>query len=116
GAGMRLSGWLARPTFSRSQADLQYFYVNGRAVRDKLLVHAARLGFNDVMFHGRHPAYVLYLELDPARVDVNAHPAKQEVRFRDSRLVHDFVFRTVQEALAATSPAGPQAAAGGYSM
>ncbi|HEY3644510.1 MAG TPA: DNA mismatch repair endonuclease MutL, partial [Gammaproteobacteria bacterium] len=116
GAGMRLSGWLARPTFSRSQADLQYFYVNGRAVRDKLLVHAARLGFNDVMFHGRHPAYVLYLELDPARVDVNAHPAKQEVRFRDSRLVHDFVFRTVQEALAATSPAAatPQAAGGGY--
>ena len=108
GGGMRLSGWLARPTFSRSQADLQYFYVNGRAVRDKLLVHAARLGFNDVMFHGRHPAYVLYLELDPARVDVNAHPAKQEVRFRDSRLVHDFVFRTVQEALAATTP-GAQA-------
>ncbi|HEY1772850.1 MAG TPA: DNA mismatch repair endonuclease MutL [Gammaproteobacteria bacterium] len=104
--GMRLSGWLARPTFSRSQADLQYFYVNGRAVRDKLLVHAARLGFNDVMFHGRHPAYVLYLEVDPARVDVNAHPAKQEVRFRDSRLVHDFVFRTVQEALAATTPGG----------
>jgi DNA mismatch repair protein MutL len=116
GAGMRLSGWLARPTFSRSQADLQYFYVNGRAVRDKLLVHAARLGFNDVMFHGRHPAYVLYLELDPARVDVNAHPAKQEVRFRDSRLVHDFVFRTVQEALAATSPqaAASQQAGGAY--
>jgi DNA mismatch repair protein MutL len=115
--GMRLSGWLARPTFSRSQADLQYFYVNGRAVRDKLLVHAARLGFNDVMFHGRHPAYVLYLELDPARVDVNAHPAKQEVRFRDSRLVHDFVFRTVQEALAATNPRGataPQYGAGTY--
>ena len=118
GAGMRLSGWLARPTFSRSQADLQYFYVNGRAVRDKLLVHAARLGFNDVMFHGRHPAYVLYLELDPARVDVNAHPAKQEVRFRDSRLVHDFVFRTVQEALAATSPAAAvsQANGGSYAM
>jgi DNA mismatch repair protein MutL len=115
--GMRLSGWLARPTFSRSQADLQYFYVNGRAVRDKLLVHAARLGFNDVMFHGRHPAYVLYLELDPARVDVNAHPAKQEVRFRDSRLVHDFVFRTVQEVLAATNPqaaAAPQYGAGIY--
>lgn len=118
GAGMRLSGWLARPTFSRSQSDLQYFYVNGRAVRDKLLVHAARLGFNDVMFHGRQPAYVLYLELDPARVDVNAHPAKQEVRFRDSRLVHDFVFRTVQEALAATSPAAavPQANGASYAM
>ncbi|HEX4300340.1 MAG TPA: DNA mismatch repair endonuclease MutL [Gammaproteobacteria bacterium] len=114
--GMRLSGWLARPTFSRSQADLQYFYVNGRAVRDKLLVHAARLGFNDVMFHGRHPAYVLYLELDPARVDVNAHPAKQEVRFRDSRLVHDFVFRTVQEALAATHPQAVASATDGGHM
>ena len=104
GGGLKLSGWLARPTFSRSQADLQYFYVNGRVVRDKLLTHAVRLGFNDVLFHGRHPAYVLYLELDPGRVDVNAHPAKHEVRFRDSRLVHDFVFRTVQEALAATLP------------
>ena len=102
--GLKLSGWLARPTFSRAQADLQYFYVNGRVVRDKLLAHAVRQGFNDVLFHGRHPAYVLYLELDPARVDVNAHPAKHEVRFRDSRLVHDFVFRTVQEALAATTP------------
>ena len=105
-AGMSLTGWLARPTFSRSQADLQYFYVNGRAVRDKLLAHAVRLGFHDVLFHGRHPAYVLYLELDPARVDVNAHPAKHEVRFRDSRLVHDFVFRTVEEALAGTTPGG----------
>lgn len=107
-AGLRLTGWLARPTFSRSQADLQYFYVNGRAVRDKLLAHAVRLGFQDVLFHGRHPAYVLYLELDPARVDVNAHPAKHEVRFRDSRLVHDFVFRTVEEALAGTTPSGAQ--------
>lgn len=103
-AGLRLTGWLARPTFSRSQADLQYFYVNGRAVRDKLLAHAVKLGFQDVLFHGRHPAYVLYLELDPSRVDVNAHPAKHEVRFRDSRLVHDFVFRTVEEALAGTTP------------
>ena len=103
-AGLRLSGWLARPTFSRSQADLQYFYVNGRAVRDKLLAHAVKLGFHDVLFHGRHPAYVLYLELDPARVDVNAHPAKHEVRFRDSRLVHDFVFRTIEEALRQTMP------------
>ncbi|HSC47888.1 MAG TPA: DNA mismatch repair endonuclease MutL [Gammaproteobacteria bacterium] len=102
--GLRLHGWLARPTYSRSQPDLQYFYVNGRVVRDKLLSHAVKLGFSDVLFHGRHPAYVLYLELDPARVDVNAHPAKQEVRFRDSRLVHDFVFRTVEEALSGTTP------------
>ena len=109
--GLRLSGWLARPTFSRSQPDLQYFYVNGRAVRDKLLSHAVKLGFSDVLFHGRHPAYVLYLELDPARVDVNAHPAKQEVRFRDSRLVHDFVFRTVQEALSGTRPGAETAVA-----
>ena len=114
--GLKLSGWLARPTFSRAQADLQYFYVNGRVVRDKLLAHAVRQGFNDVLFHGRHPAYVLYLELDPARVDVNAHPAKHEVRFRDSRLVHDFVFRTVQEALAATTPGAADTlpAAGSY--
>jgi len=122
-AGLRLTGWLARPTFSRSQADLQYFYVNGRAVRDKLLAHAVRQGYQDVLFHGRHPAYVLYLELDPARVDVNAHPAKHEVRFRDSRLVHDFVFRTVEEALAGTTPSGtqtpglmPQSIGGGYTV
>ena len=110
--GLKLSGWLARPTFSRSQPDLQYFYVNGRAVRDKLLGHAVRQGFHDVLFHGRHPAYVLYLELDPARVDVNAHPAKHEVRFRDSRLVHDFVFRTVQEALVVTNPEAAAAIGG----
>ena len=119
-AGLTLTGWLARPTFSRSQADLQYFYVNGRAVRDKLLAHAVKLGFHDVLFHGRHPAYVLYLELDPARVDVNAHPAKHEVRFRDSRLVHDFVFRTVEEALSGTTPrdaeAAAQTAGAGYSV
>jgi DNA mismatch repair protein MutL len=112
-AGLKLSGWLARPTFSRSQADLQYFYVNGRAVRDKLLAHAVKLGFHDVLFHGRHSAYVLYLELDPARVDVNAHPAKHEVRFRDSRLVHDFVFRTVEESLKQTTPQSASAATGG---
>ena len=113
--GLRLSGWLARPTFSRSQADLQYFYVNGRVVRDKLLTHAVRLGYHDVLFHGRHPAYVLYLELDPARVDVNAHPAKHEVRFRDGRLVHDFVFRTIEEALSGTKPQAQVAQAQGGS-
>nr|NIW23405.1 DNA mismatch repair endonuclease MutL [Gammaproteobacteria bacterium] len=99
--GLRLWGWIADPTFSRSQADMQYTFVNGRFVRDKVLRHAVRLGYEDVLFGSRHPAYVIYLELDPRRVDVNAHPAKLEIRFRDSRLVHDFVFRTIQAALAA---------------
>ena len=103
-SGLILRGWIARPTFSRSQPDTQFIYVNGRMVRDKLLAHAVKLAYHDVLFHGRHPAYVLYLGLDPARVDVNAHPAKYEVRFRDSRLVHDYVFRTVEAALKETSP------------
>jgi DNA mismatch repair protein MutL len=102
--GLVLDGWIARPTFSRSQPDLQYFYVNRRIVRDKMLAHAVRLAYQDVLYHGRHPAYVLYLELDPGRVDVNAHPGKYEVRFRDSRLVHDYVYRKVEAALKDTSP------------
>jgi DNA mismatch repair protein MutL len=73
-------------------------------VRDKLVTHALKLGYRDVLFHGRQPAYVLYLEMDPARVDVNAHPTKQEVRFRDSRVVHDFLFRTIEQALGGTRP------------
>jgi DNA mismatch repair protein MutL len=101
---LRLSGWLALPTFSRSQSDLQFAFVNGRFVRDKLLAGAARLGYQDVLFHGRFPAYLLYLELDPSMVDVNAHPQKLEVRFRDSRRVHDFVFRTLERVLADTRP------------
>jgi DNA mismatch repair protein MutL len=101
---LRLSGWVALPTFSRSQSDLQFAFVNGRFVRDKLLAGAARLGYQDVLFHGRFPAYLLYLELDPAGVDVNAHPQKLEVRFRDSRRVHDFVFRTLERVLADTRP------------
>jgi DNA mismatch repair protein MutL len=100
--GLTVSGWLAAPAFSRSQADLQFTFVNGRYVRDKLLRHAVRLGFRDVLFQARQPAYVLYVVIDPRRVDVNAHPAKLEIRFRDSRLVHDFVFRSVETALAAT--------------
>ncbi len=102
---LRLGGWLALPTFSRSQADLQFAYLNGRFVRDKLIVNAARLAYRDVLFHGRFCAYVLYLELDPSQVDVNAHPQKLEVRFRDSRRVHDFVFRTLEKILAETRPA-----------
>lgn len=101
-SGLRLWGWLGMPGCARSQADLQHFFVNGRMVRERLATHAVRQAYQDVLYHGRHPAYVLYLELDPARVDVNVHPAKHEVRFRDSRLVHDFLFRTLQRVLADT--------------
>jgi len=106
---LRLSGWLALPTFSRSQSDLQFAYVNGRFVRDKLLAGAVRLAYRDVLFHGRFPAYLLYLELDAAQVDVNAHPQKLEVRFRDSRRIHDFVFRTLERVLADTRPSAESA-------
>jgi len=95
--GMRLSGWAGLPSFSRSQADMQYFFLNGRLIRDKTIIHAVRLGYQDVLFHGRHPVYVLYLEMDPAGVDVNVHPTKHEVRFRDSRSVHGFIFRSLQK-------------------
>jgi DNA mismatch repair protein MutL len=103
-AGLRLWGWVSLPTFSRSQADLQYFYVNGRIIRDKLVSHAVKQAYQDVLFHGRHPAFVLYLELQPALVDVNVHPTKHEVRFRDGRLVHDFLFRALHKALAQQRP------------
>jgi len=102
--GLRLSGWVSQPAFSRSQADLQYFYVNGRSVRDKLVTHALRRAYHDVLFHGRHPGYVLFLELDPLEVDVNVHPAKHEVRFRNSRQVYDFIFRSLHQLLGKTRP------------
>jgi len=106
--GLRLRGWIGLPTFSRSQADMQYFYVNGRAVKDKVVSHAIRQAYQDVLFHGRHPVYVLYLEIDPALVDVNVHPTKHEVRFRDSRSVHEFIYRIVHDTIAGALP-GEQA-------
>lgn len=99
-AGLRLHGWVGLPTASRSQTDQQFFFVNGRYVKDRLVAHAVKQAYADVLFHGRHAAFVLFLDIDPRRVDVNVHPAKHEVRFRDGRLVHDFVFRSLHEALA----------------
>ncbi len=99
--GLRLWGWIAQPTFSRSQADMQYFYVNGRMVKDRLVTHAVRQAYADVLFHGRQPAYVLFFECDPVMVDVNAHPGKHEVRFRQGRQIHDFLFRAIHKSLAA---------------
>ena len=101
---LRIWGWVSLPTFSRSQADQQYFYVNGRIIKDKLVTHAVKQAYRDVLFHGRHPAYVLYLEVPPATVDVNVHPTKHEVRFREGRLVHDFLFSSLHKALAQVRP------------
>jgi DNA mismatch repair protein MutL len=99
-----LAGWVGLPTASRAQPDQQFWFVNGRCVRDKLLMNAARLAYRDVLYGGRHAMYVLHLTLDPRLVDVNAHPAKLEVRFRDSRQIHDFVFRAIERTLAGTRP------------
>jgi DNA mismatch repair protein MutL len=107
-----LSGWVGLPTRARATADQQYWFVNGRCVRDRLLMNAVRLAYRDVLYGGRHAAYVLYLTLDPKLVDVNAHPQKLEVRFRDSRQIHEFVFRAIERVLADTRPedAAPAAA------
>ena len=102
--GFRLWGWVALPTFSRSQADLQHFYVNGRAIKDKLVSHAIRQAYSDVLYHGRHPAFVLYLEIDPATVDVNVHPTKHEVRFRYGRTIHNFIYSSLHNALGDVRP------------
>jgi DNA mismatch repair protein MutL len=102
---LRLSGWVALPTFNRSQADMQYFYVNQRIIKDKLISHAVRQAYHDVMFHGRHPAFVLSLEMDARQLDVNVHPQKYEVRFRNSREVHNFLYGGLHRALADVQPA-----------
>ena len=101
---VRVHGWIGVPAAARATSDLQYWFVNGRAVRDRLLMNAVRLGYRDVLYGGRQPAYVLYLDIDPTLVDVNAHPQKLEVRFRDSRQIHDFVFRAVERKLSGTRP------------
>ena len=104
---MFLRGWAGLPSFSRSQADMQYFFVNGRLIRDKTVSHAIRLAYQDVLFHGRHPVYVLYLEMDPATVDVNVHPTKHEVRFRENRDVHNFIYHSLKNQVSGS--AGEQA-------
>lgn len=104
GAGMRLQGWISLPTFSRAQPDLQYFYVNKRMVKDKLILHALREAYHDVLYRDRYPAYILFLEILPANVDVNVHPSKSEVRFREGRVVHDYILRSIKDALASIKP------------
>ncbi len=99
-AGLKLWGAIAKPTFSRNSRDTQYVYVNGRFVRDKLIAHAIRQAYQDVLHHDRHPAFVLFLELDPSLVDVNVHPSKTEVRFRDGQAIHRFIFHSLHKALA----------------
>ncbi len=99
-AGLQLRGWIGLPSAARAQADLQYLYLNGRMIRDRLAGHAIRRAYADLLYKEKHPAYVLYLEMDPAEVDVNVHPSKYEVRFRESRLVYDFLFHQLHRALA----------------
>ncbi len=101
-SGWKLWGWLCQPTAARALPDLQHFYLNGRMLRDRVISNAVRMGYRDVIFGGRHPAYVLFMQIDPQLVDVNAHPAKLEVRFRDARHVHDFLFRTIERVLSGT--------------
>jgi DNA mismatch repair protein MutL len=107
-----LEGWVAEPRYNRAQADRQFFFVNGRAVRDRVIAHAVRSAFQDVLYHGRHPAFALYLRIPPEAVDVNVHPQKHEVRFRDSRAVHDFLFSALRRALADAGSGAPRPGSG----
>ena len=102
--GMRLYGWVAKPSWNRASADRQFFYINGRMIKDKLIGHAVRQAYQDVLFHGRFPAFILYFDLNPALVDVNVHPTKHEVRFRESQQVHGFIFGSLNHALSQTRP------------
>ena len=111
---LHIKGWISLPTFSRSQADQQYFYVNERVIRDKVISHAIKQAYQDVLYHGRFPAFVLFLQIDPEMVDVNAHPTKHEVRFRQSRYVHDFIRHTIEKAISETMPRVEQQAAQQY--
>lgn len=101
-----LRGWVAEARYNRAQADQQYFFVNGRAVKDRLIAHAVRQAYQDVLYHGRHPAFALYLELPPEGVDVNVHPQKSEVRFREARMVHDFLFSSLHRSIGASGQGG----------
>ena len=107
--GMELRGWIGLPTYSRSQADQQFFFVNGRIIRDRVVTHAVKQGYADVLYHGRNPVYCLFLSINPRLVDVNVHPTKCEVRFRETRDVHDFIFRTIHHVLADVRPEEPVA-------
>ncbi|WP_100551384.1 DNA mismatch repair endonuclease MutL [Caedibacter taeniospiralis] len=102
--GLQLHGWVAKPQFSKSRAELQYFYVNGRIIKDKLVAHAIKQAYKDVLHHQLYPAFILFFSIEPSAVDVNVHPTKHEVRFRESRLVHDFLFAKIHHALAQTTP------------
>jgi DNA mismatch repair protein MutL len=103
-----LQGGVAEPRYNRARADRQFFFVNGRAVRDRVIAHAVRSAFQDVLYQGRHPAFVLFLWLPPEAVDVNVHPQKHEVRFREARAVHDFLFSSLHRALAGVGSGAPR--------
>jgi len=110
---LKLSGWIAEPAFSRSQADMQYFYVNQRVVRDRVIAHAIKQAYSDLIYHQRFPAYVLFMDIDPEEVDVNVHPGKQEVRFRETQKVHGFIRKTLNDVLAGLRPQTAAVAAAG---